>query len=533
MSSRIPTIILIVLVCLVVLIGHSQPTFISNNILKDKIAGGWAGKMLGVTYGAPVEFRAQGVTFDDPINWKPTDVAGSIWQDDLYVQLTFMMTMDQFGIDAQAKTYQEMFARSGYMLWHANVQARKNFYDGIYPPESGSPEYNLHADDIDFQIEADYLGLMCPGMPNTASALASKIGHIMNYGDGVYGGVFIAALYSIAYFENDIQRVIDQALLSIPEESDYAATIRDVILLHKHYPADWKAAWKELYAKWGNENVCEAGSSFNIDAKVNGAFVVMGLLYGEGDPLKSMEISTRCGQDADCNPSSAMGVLGVIKGFNALPVQYQQAVKSMADSLFIHTDYSFNKAVDRTFQFAHELATRNGGKTTIASLGILLQQPEPVAMETAFPNIVFDHREYVFKGKGWDFKGALKEFGHENNPKQAMFSGQKGDEISFTFNGTGVSIMGNWLRSGGKADVYVDNVFKRTIDCYFFYAEQEHENMDIFHALDLPEGEHTVKLVVKGAKSAESEGMNVYVSGAIVYKTSKKVHEGYRFSFGK
>ena len=62
---------------------------ISNETLKDKIAGGWAGKMIGVTYGAPTEFKAQGKTFDDSIKWKPADVKGSIWQDDIYVQLTF------------------------------------------------------------------------------------------------------------------------------------------------------------------------------------------------------------------------------------------------------------------------------------------------------------------------------------------------------------------------------------------------------------------------------------------------------------
>ena len=84
---------------------------ISPKILKDKIAGGWAGKMIGVTYGAPTEFRAQGKTFDDSIKWTPKDIRGSMWQDDIYVQLTFMMTMDQYGIDAPAKKFQEMFAK--------------------------------------------------------------------------------------------------------------------------------------------------------------------------------------------------------------------------------------------------------------------------------------------------------------------------------------------------------------------------------------------------------------------------------------
>ena len=53
-------------------------------------------------------------------------------------------------------------------------------HDSIFPPQSGHPDYNLHADDIDFQIEADYIGFMCPGMPQTANKMADKIGHIMN-----------------------------------------------------------------------------------------------------------------------------------------------------------------------------------------------------------------------------------------------------------------------------------------------------------------------------------------------------------------
>jgi len=258
---------------------------IKPDILKDKIAGGWAGKMVGVTYGAPTEFRAQGKTYEDTIRWKPSDIRGSLWQDDIYVQLTFLMAMDKYGIDAPSKKYQELFAKSGYPLWHANMQARKNFYDSIFAPLSGSPEYNIHADDIDFQIEADYIGFMCPGMQKTALGIADKIGRIMNYGDGVYGGVFVAALYAEAFFEDDIPAIIEKALRSIPSGSDYYKIIKDVVILHKQYPDDWRAAWKDLEEKWGNVDICGAGSTFNIDAKLNGAYIAMGLLYGAGDPM--------------------------------------------------------------------------------------------------------------------------------------------------------------------------------------------------------------------------------------------------------
>lgn len=515
----------------------SDTRTISNELLKDKIAGGWAGKMVGVTYGAPTEFKAQGKTYEDSIKWVPADVKGSIWQDDIYVQLTFLMTMDKYGMEAPAKKYQELFAKAGYHLWHANVQARKNYFDSIFPPQSGHPDYNLHADDIDFQIEADYIGFMCPGMPQTASKIADKIGHIMNYGDGVYGGVFVAALYSEAYFENDIPKVIEKALLSIPAQSDYAKIVNDVIVLHKQYPSDWRAAWNELEAKWGKVQICASGTTFNIDAKLNGAYIVMGLLYGEGDPLKTMEVATRCGQDSDCNPSNAMAVLGVIKGLSGLPAEYREAVMAIGDSLFDNTDYSFNKAVEKTLEYAQKLNVANGGESTNEELIIKVQKPVPFALEDAFPKLVFDKRVSVSDNSAWEAKGQWNGLGNTDGKAQKQVknqpavSGKAGDEISFSFEGTGASIEGHWLKDGGKADVYVDGEFKRSIDCYFNFSNQEHRNMNIFHVTNLPQGKHVIRLVVKGEKRPESAGTNVYVAQAVVFKTADKTNENYKFSF--
>ena len=150
-----------------------------------------------------------------------------------------------------------------------------------------------------------------------------------------------------------------------------------------------------------------------------------------------------------------------------------------------------------------------------------------MAMEVAFPKLVFDKKVSVFDQQGWELKGKWADFGQ----KQAKISGTAGDEISFSFEGTGVSIVGNWMKDGGKADVYVDGQRKRTIDCYFDFAKQEHWNMDLFHITNLPEGKHTVKLAVKGEKRPESEGTGVFVSEAVVFKTSKKVSDEYKFSF--
>ncbi|MBV5316018.1 MAG: ADP-ribosylglycohydrolase family protein [Prolixibacteraceae bacterium] len=505
---------------------------ISTEVLKDKIAGGWAGKMLGVSYGGPTEFDAHGFILEDSIKWKPSDVNFSLQEDDIYVQLTFMMTMDQYGIDAPAKKFQELFAKSGYKLWHANVQARKNYYDSIFPPQSGSPEFNSHADDIDFQIEADYIGLICPGMPQTANRIADKIGHIMNYGDGVYGGAFVAALYSEAYFESDMLKIVQNALRTIPVESDYSKIVNDVILLYKQYPKDWKAAWKELEDKWANTDMCGAGSSYNIDAKFNGAYIVMGLLYGDGDPFKTMDIATRCGQDSDCNPSNAMAVLGVVKGFSAFPAEYREKVLAIKDSLFINTNYSFYKTVEKTLDYAKEITVKNGGKVSDAELAINVQTPTPLAFEESFPNLVFDRRVKVSE-EGWTFNGNWETRKKDDKTIQDKVSANAGDEAIFKFEGTGVSIAGNWNNNCGKADVFVDGQLKRTIDCYFHYSNQHPGNVNLYLTTNLQEGKHTVHVVVKGEKRTESEGANIYLSEAVVYKTGKKIDKDFKFSFQK
>jgi len=72
------------------------------------------------------------------------------------------------GINAPAESFAKAFANADYKLWHANQAARYNILHGIMPPASGHWKNNPHADDIDFQIEADFIGMICPGVVNRA-----------------------------------------------------------------------------------------------------------------------------------------------------------------------------------------------------------------------------------------------------------------------------------------------------------------------------------------------------------------------------
>ena len=295
-----------------------QTYTISQERLLDKIKGGWAGQTIGVAYGGPTEFRYRSAMIQDyvPISYADGCIKNYFKHapglfDDIYMDLTFVEVFDRLGIDAPVDSFAHAFAHADYGLWHANQAARYNILNGIMPPASGHWLNNPHADDIDYQIEADFAGLMTPGMPNTASEISDKIGHIMNYGDGWYGGVYIGAMYSLAFISDDINIVVQEALKTIPENSRFHQCMNDVIQWHRQYPNDWKQTWAECEKKWNQDIGCPEGTllPYNIDAVINCAYVVMGLLYGEGDFYKTMDISTRCGQDSDCNPASAAGIL--------------------------------------------------------------------------------------------------------------------------------------------------------------------------------------------------------------------------------
>src|SRR5690606_27483511 len=78
--------------------------------------------------------------------------------DDIYVDLTFVDVIERMGIDASSDAFGEALAASKFQLWHANQAARYNLQQGIPAKEVGHWLNNPHADDIDFQIESDFIG---------------------------------------------------------------------------------------------------------------------------------------------------------------------------------------------------------------------------------------------------------------------------------------------------------------------------------------------------------------------------------------
>ena len=499
---------------LLTLFADAQPartTTLSKKQLKDKIKGGWAGQTIGVTFGGPYEFRFQGTFIGDyqSLDWydgylKNTMINNPGLYDDLYMDLTFVDVFEKYGLDASLDSFANAYANAGYMLWHANQAGRYNILHGIKAPMSGYWKNNPHADCIDYQIESDFAGLMSPGMPNTASAISDKIGHIMNYGDGWYGGVFVGAMYSLAFVSSNVDYIINEALKTIPRQSEFYQSISDVIAWHKKYPNNWKQTWLEIQKKWANDIGCPEGVfvPFNIDAKVNAAYVVLGLLYGQKDFTQTLEITTRCGQDADCNPSTAGGILGTILGYDKIPAYWKMGLKEAESIDFKYTTMSLEAVYEIGFKHALQNIARNGGKISGDNVAIKVQQPETVKFEKSFENVYPIAKIPV------------------------TWSANK-DEISFEFTGTGFVIKGETARWGSESsyvfntELYVDDKLVESPKLPASYTTRRYE---LCWKYDLPKGKHIVRLKI--LNPSKDEEFNS--SEALIY--SDKLIDGIKMN---
>ena len=482
-------------------------TTLTTEILKDKIKGGWAGQVIGCTFGGPTEFQYKGTLIQDyqPIPW---DNGRCKWYyenspglyDDVYMDLTFVDVFEKEGLDAPASSHANAFANAEYMLWHANQAARYNILNGITPPESGHWLNNPHADDIDFQIEADFAGLMSPGMVNTSTEICDKVGHIMNYGDGWYGGVYVAAMYSLAFVSNDVNYIVTEALKSIPQESEFYKCMSDVIGWKKEFPTDWKRNWFECERKWSSDIGCPDGvfNSFNIDAKINAAYIIIGLLYGEGDFGKTMEISTRCGQDSDCNPASAGGILGTMLGYSAIPEYWRSPVYPVEDMDFKYTTMSLNDVYELGYKHAIAVLEKNGAIINDDAVEIPFQEIVPAKLEVCFEGHFPIERNHVGK--------------QLNSINQ---------ESEFEFEGNGFVVTGNAQKLNRdlpegvlEFEVYVDGQKVEQIKMPTIYTTRRHE---VAWKYNLPEGKHQVKLKLLNPQ----EGYEVRADHLLVYSSVK------------
>lgn len=348
--------------------------------LRDKIAGAWLGQMVGNMYGLPFEnkfIEKEGNEALFPFGYSKSLVKmeqydGAFSDDDTDVEYLYLMLMEKYGCEP---TFAQM--REGWMhhirdrVWLANRAALGLMHYGFTPPFTGDKRYNPHWYQIDPQLINEIWSYTAPGMVRYAAEKSAWAARITSDDWAIAPTIHYGVMYSAAFFEKNIKKLVLDALKYLPADDRYARTVRHMVALYEKYPDNWQAARAEMARVYYVDEPAMTKTIWN--ANLNGACGILTLLYGHGDLQRTMDLGCAMGFDADNQTATVGGLLGVLYGAKSLPGQltmpFDHWTKPFNDryiniTRFDMPDASIEDMIDRTVEMAIRIVCAKGGKVT-------------------------------------------------------------------------------------------------------------------------------------------------------------------------
>jgi hypothetical protein len=345
--------------------------------LRDKIAGEWIGQMIGNMYGLPHENKY--IDQAGPEKWpygysksldKLQKYDGAFSDDDTDVEYMYLLQMMKFGPEP---SYSQL--RDAWMyhvrdrVWLANRAALGLMHFGYTPPFTGNKALNPHWYQIDPQLINEIWGVTAPGMVHYAASKSDWAARITSDDWGIEPTIFYGAMYSAAYFEKDINKLMEIGLKALPSDGRFLATAKEMIALHAKYPTDWKAARQEMARKYYTNEPEMTKTIWN--ANLNGACAILAMLYGEGNFQRTLDLSCAMGFDADNQAATVAGLMGLITGMKGLPANLYLPIKGWEkpfNDKYINVtrydlpDAKISQIIEQTLKSTINLVVSKGGK---------------------------------------------------------------------------------------------------------------------------------------------------------------------------
>ncbi len=295
--------------------------------LLDHIRGGWTGMLIGGIEGLAHEFKyieEPRATLPD----YPLLPNGARSDDDNDFEWTHLWFMNKEGaLKIPYPRIVEIWkANMNRGLWCANREARKLMDQGALPPETANPASNSYAPyNLSGQFCVEAYGMIAPGMLQTAADLGLHYARIAVSGEPLQATRYWTTLISLVAVRNSpLEDLLRESLQAVDPASAQAEAVQGAIKAFHDHPGDWKAARRVFHEKW----YVSRKEPWNPDAQprkwndnstpLNGAMVLLALLYGEGDFYKTGQYAMALGYDADCNAATACAVVGQRVGFAAI-----------------------------------------------------------------------------------------------------------------------------------------------------------------------------------------------------------------------
>jgi hypothetical protein len=317
--------------------GKEARKLLSVREYNDAVYASWIGQIIGNTYGLCYEFRFVDEPGPDSFpygyTWTLDELKkynGAFSDDDTDIEYMYLTLMEKNGIEPTY--YQLAEAWKDHIkskIWCANRAALTLMHAGHYPPVTGSKDYNPQWCQIDPQLINEIWAVTSPGMINYAVDKSEFMARITNDSFGIEPALHYAAMYSAAFFEKDINKLIDTGTASLPVDSRFTGIVEHVKKLYREYPDNWKTARKVIVDSYYvsadyNRHVWPA-----VDANLNGALGILALLYGQGDFRNTLDYCCAFGMDADNQAATMCGLLGIVNGLDSMP---KDLINPLADT---------------------------------------------------------------------------------------------------------------------------------------------------------------------------------------------------------
>ncbi len=296
--------------------------------IKDKIHACWTGKNIGGTIGGPYEGTRELLD----ITGFASEKGEPLPNDDLDLQLVWLFAMENVGpYNLTAKELGEYWLQCIPPSWNEYGTGKANMEGGLLPPLSGQYANQRWYHSNGAWIRSEIWACLAPGYPEIARRYAFEDGCVDHgMGEGTVAEQFTVTLESLAFFETDIRAIIEKALPAIPEDSRVAKAVRLVI-----DGFDRGDDWKDVR----NALVKQSEDIGWFQAPANIGYVVLGLLYGEGDFKKSILYTINCGDDTDCTAGTVGAFLGILYGSAGIPADWAEYIGDKIISISTNMGY--------------------------------------------------------------------------------------------------------------------------------------------------------------------------------------------------
>ena len=285
--------------------------------LRDKIYACWIGKNIGGTIGAKYECQHE-MNDCKGFYTKPGE---PLPNDDLDLQLVWLKAILENGIgNINSRLLGEYWLEYVTPCWNEYGICKANMKRGLTASVAG--QYKNHWKHSNGAwIRTEIWACLCPGDVERASRLSYEDACVDHgVGEGTYAAIFVASMQAAAFVINDIRKVIEIGLSKIPEKSRMYKFIEKVIECY-----DNKVDWVDARNIITNMSLEDSELGW-FQSPANVGYMVIGLLYGEGDFKRSMLMACNCGDDADCTSASLGALLGIMHGTKVIPDDWREHI---------------------------------------------------------------------------------------------------------------------------------------------------------------------------------------------------------------